>query len=202
MQRHVRWMISGMALVSLLVSASCGTESVAPDVSEEPRPINCPEVAYVGDGAEPEGFDAAGEDYLLGIDVIYPEYEKGARFILLDARPPADFVMHTIVGAISVPYYDVPACAEYLPKDTWIVTFCACPHDESVAAAEYLKAAGFTKVVVMDEGYIEWRMERSYPTTDNPGTAATEDNSADETADTNDATDDASDDTSGSADAG
>ena len=60
MQRHVRWMISGMALVSLLVSASCGTEGVAPDVSEDPRPINCPEVAYVGDGAEPEGFDAAG----------------------------------------------------------------------------------------------------------------------------------------------
>ena len=174
MQRHVRWMIAGAAIAVLLVSAACGTETDTPDV--DPRPINCPgEVTFVGDGPEPVGFDAVGDDHLLGIDVIYPEYEKGARFIILDARPPSDFLMHSIVGAISVPYYDVPTCAPYLPKDTWIITFCACPHDESVQAAEYLKEAGFTKVAVLDEGYIEWRMERGYPTTDNPGTAEADD---------------------------
>ena len=178
MQRRKPWMTAMVAAAALIFSASCGTESDSPDIDDDPRPIVCPEVAYVGDGPEPEGFDAVGDDHLLGIDVIYPEYEKGARFIFVDARPPADFVMHTIEGAISVPYYDVPTCAEYLPKDAWIITFCACPHDESVQAAEYLVEAGFTKVAVLDEGYIEWRLERGYPTTDNPSTAATEDSSS------------------------
>ena len=31
---------------------------------------------------------------------------------------------------------------------------------------EYLTEAGHEKVVVMDEGYIVWRLERGYPTTD------------------------------------
>ena len=161
----------------LVFTAGCGNGTDSPDVDQDPRPINCPEVSYIGDAGEPEGFDAVGEDHLLGIDVIYPEYEKGARFVILDARPPADFNMHTIVGAISVPFYDVPTCAEYLPKDAWIITFCACPHDESVQAAEYLVEAGFDKVAVLDEGYIEWRMERGYPTTDNTEAADASDGS-------------------------
>ena len=132
----------------------------------DPTDSNCPDITYVGNGEEPVGFENAGEDFLLGIDSIYPEYERGAKFILVDARPPADYNLHTIVGAISIPYYDMPMCADTIPKDAWVVTFCACPHDESVAAANYLTEAGHDKVVVMDEGYIVWRLERGYPTTD------------------------------------
>jgi len=175
MQIRERWMISMVTMAALIFSVSCGNQADEPDTGDDQRPINCPDVSYIGDGPEPEGFDGVGDDHLLSIDVIYPEYEKGARFVILDARPPADFNMHTIVGAISVPYYDVPSCVDHLPKDTWIITFCACPHDESVQAAEYLTEAGFTKVAVLDEGYIEWRMERGYPTTDNPQTDAAAD---------------------------
>ena len=53
---------------------------------------------------------------------------SGARSsFLVDARPPADYNLHTIVGAISIPYYDMPACADTIPEDAWVVTFCACP---------------------------------------------------------------------------
>ena len=145
--------------------------SAIQDIDETTTPVDdpretCPDISYVGEGTEPVGFDAAGEDFLLGIDAIYPEYERGAKFILVDARPPADFNLHTIVGAISIPYYDMPDCVDAIPRDAWVVTFCACPHDESVAAAQYLKDAGHEKVVVLDEGYIVWRLERGYPTTD------------------------------------
>ena len=57
------------------------------------------------------------------------------------------------------------ADVDAIPRDS-AVTFCACPHDESVAAAQYLKDAGHEKVVVLDEGYIVRRLERGYPTTD------------------------------------
>ena len=159
--------LSAQEIEDLIVFIRSTEEEVdeTPVVVDDPRET-CPDITYVGDGDAPVGFDVAGDDFLLGIDAIYPEYERGAKFILVDARPPADYNLHTIVGAISIPYYDMPACADTIPEDAWVVTFCACPHDESVAAAEYLTEAGHEKVVVMDEGYIVWRLERGYPTTD------------------------------------
>ncbi len=44
-----------------------------------------------------------------------------------------------------------------LPKDREIVTYCACPHDESsIAAAQIFQEAGFTRVKVLQGGWTEW----------------------------------------------
>lgn len=44
-----------------------------------------------------------------------------------------------------------------LPKDREIVTYCACPRDESsIAAAQILQAAGFKRVRVLQGGWTEW----------------------------------------------
>jgi rhodanese-related sulfurtransferase len=44
-----------------------------------------------------------------------------------------------------------------LPKDQEIVTYCACPADESsISAAETLQEAGFTRVRVLKGGWNEW----------------------------------------------
>ena len=44
-----------------------------------------------------------------------------------------------------------------LPKDREIVTYCACPKDESsIAAAQVLQAGGFTRVKVLQGGWTEW----------------------------------------------
>lgn len=146
-------------MVAVLLGA-CGDEPV-----ENEKPENCPEVLYVGNGAEPASFHAG--ERLLGIDTIYAAYANNEKFIFLDARPPLDFNLHTVVNAMPLPYYEVENCVDYLPKDAWYITFCACPHNESEYAADVLEEAGFTKVKVLDEGYIEWR-NRGYPTTDNP----------------------------------
>lgn len=168
------------AMMLVLGLVSCGGDD---EVSGE-RPAECPEIVYAGQGAEPssfhsggqlcEGSDAiAGSDAsCLGIDVIYPAYEAGEKFVFIDARPPLDYNLHSIVNSISLPYYNVEKCVDYLPKDVWYVTYCACPHNESQYAASVLEDNGFSKVRVLDEGYIEWR-SRGYPTTDNPeGTPA------------------------------
>jgi len=44
-----------------------------------------------------------------------------------------------------------------LPKDREIVTYCACPKDESsIAAAQVLQSGGFTRVRVLQGGWTEW----------------------------------------------
>ncbi|HEX6717483.1 MAG TPA: rhodanese-like domain-containing protein [Pyrinomonadaceae bacterium] len=44
-----------------------------------------------------------------------------------------------------------------LPRDSEIVTYCACPKDESsIAAAQILQASGFTRVRVLQGGWNEW----------------------------------------------
>lgn len=44
-----------------------------------------------------------------------------------------------------------------LPRDREIVTYCACPKDQSsIAAAQILQASGFTRVRVLQGGWQEW----------------------------------------------
>ena len=176
-------------MLSLLVIAltSCGEK--AEENAE--RPAECPEVIYVGDGPEPSSFHSGGQvcessdaiqgsdTSCLGIDVVYPAYAAGEKFILIDARPPLDFNLHSITHSISIPYYDIEKCVDFLPKDAWYVTYCACPHNESQYAAAVLEDNGFSKVHVLDEGYIEWR-DRGYSTTDNPEGTPTEDSQSDD----------------------
>lgn len=45
-----------------------------------------------------------------------------------------------------------------VPKDREVVTYCACPKDESsIAAAQILQASGFTRVRVLQGGWTEWQ---------------------------------------------
>lgn len=44
-----------------------------------------------------------------------------------------------------------------MPRNREIITYCACPKDESsIAAAQILQAAGFTRVKVLQGGWHEW----------------------------------------------
>jgi cytochrome c oxidase cbb3-type subunit 3/ubiquinol-cytochrome c reductase cytochrome c subunit len=153
------------ALLPALLLTVLATACSSPSNGDNTPPPGCPDVSYVGDGAPPTTF--ASSELLLGIDTIWPEYEAGAQFIFADARPTSDFALHTITGAISLPYYDVGDCLADLPMEAWYIFFCGCPHSLSSNAAEQLLAAGFENVKVLDEGYFEWRA-RGYPTTDIP----------------------------------
>lgn len=44
-----------------------------------------------------------------------------------------------------------------LPKNSEIVTYCACPRDQSsITAAQILQESGFTRVRVLQGGWSEW----------------------------------------------
>ncbi len=112
-------------------------------------------------GPEPIGF--AGKGATTPVDVVKAQLDRGARMALLDARAPSDYVAEHIAGAVSVPFYEPDPYFSSLPKDAWLVCYCACPHAESRQLAQKLLSKGFTKVTVLDEGLPVWRA-RKYPT--------------------------------------
>ncbi len=98
----------------------------------------------------------------VSIDALKQEFDRGAKMIIVDARPKQDYDMDHIAGAISMPFFEVEQRYKELPRDTWIVTYCACPRAEAQEAANTLKQKGFKKVKVFYEGYFEW-LSRQYP---------------------------------------
>lgn len=113
-------------------------------------------------GAEPAGFKQAPAT--TPADVIHAQLELGARMAILDARAPSDYVNSHIKGAVSVPFYDPDPYVAALPKNSWLVCYCACPHAESGQLAQKLVTKGFTKVTILDEGLGVWKA-KGYPST-------------------------------------
>jgi cytochrome c oxidase cbb3-type subunit 3/ubiquinol-cytochrome c reductase cytochrome c subunit len=111
-------------------------------------------------GPEPIGFKTYPG--VTDVDVVHAQLKRGARMALLDARAPSDYANEHIAGAVSVPFYDPSPYLKALPKNTWLVSYCACPHAESKTLAQKLLDAGFKKVTVLNEGLGTWKA-RGYP---------------------------------------
>jgi cytochrome c oxidase cbb3-type subunit 3/ubiquinol-cytochrome c reductase cytochrome c subunit len=88
------------------------------------------------------------------------QLDRGARMAVLDARAPSDYLNEHIAGAVSVPFYDPDPYFASLPRDAWLVCYCACPHAESGQLARKLASKGFTKVTVLDEGLGVWKARK------------------------------------------
>ncbi|MBI3941656.1 MAG: rhodanese-like domain-containing protein [Chloroflexi bacterium] len=106
-------------------------------------------------------FPDDGKRY-LNIDLLKKEYDRGADFVLVDARPKPNYNLDHITNAINLPFNEMTDRYKELPKDKWIVAYCACPRSEADYAADILAQKGFTKVKVLYEGYVEWQT-RGYP---------------------------------------
>ena len=122
-----------------------------------PPPIPLGKVVLNPKGPAPIGFRATPD--VTPAAVIKAQLDRHARMAILDARAPSDYLAEHIFGAVSVPFYDPTPYFDKLPRDVWLVCYCACPHAESGQLAEKLKAQGFTKVTVLDEGLGFWRAQ-------------------------------------------
>jgi cytochrome c oxidase cbb3-type subunit 3/ubiquinol-cytochrome c reductase cytochrome c subunit len=84
------------------------------------------------------------------------------RIVLVDARPPSDWIQFHIPGAVSLPYHD-HSQLERIPNDgTWVVAYCACPHHASGEVVDALRRKGYKNTAVLDEGILFWR-DRGFP---------------------------------------
>jgi len=133
----------------------------APDTKIDlpPKPGELKNVVINAKGPDanlPEGAD------FIPVDTVKKEIDRGASLIIVDARAPGDYALMHVAGAISVPFYTVNDYAKEIPKDRYILTYCACPHAASVKARDALRALGYKRVAVLDEGINVWR-DRGYP---------------------------------------
>ena len=132
-------------------------------VAPSARPTAMPVIDEDNVVLNPEGPDPIfTEGRFISAGELKAALDQEASLIIIDARPPSDYLLGHIAGAISVPFYDVESALGFLPEDVWIVAYCACPHAESTAAADALEDNGYTQVKVLDEGYLFW-LEQALP---------------------------------------
>ena len=104
-----------------------------------------------------------------GVEMITAEELKAKiaanqPVMIIDVRSPQGYAASTttIKGAIHFKGRKIKSRLKYaplkdLPKDREIVTYCACPNDESsISAAQVLQASGFKRVRVLQGGWNEW----------------------------------------------
>jgi len=101
------------------------------------------------------------ENYALN-SVTLDELEvmiNDKNVLLIDVRPPDEYGLGHITGAISVPLNELLCCLKDIAKEKEIIAYCRGPFcvlaDEAV---KILSENGY-KVRRLDEGYPEWKMK-------------------------------------------
>ena len=107
------------------------------------------------------------DDRYVSVDTVYAAYKAGAKMIIVDARPQSEWMRAHIKGAVSIPHHE-PARLADIPKDTWVIAYCACPHHLSGIVVDELRKRGHTKSAVLDEGINDWH-RKGYPMVTAPG---------------------------------
>jgi cytochrome c oxidase cbb3-type subunit 3/ubiquinol-cytochrome c reductase cytochrome c subunit len=104
---------------------------------------------------------AIKDDRFVGVDEVDSALEQGRKFVIIDARPVSEWMTTHIATAVSIPHYALTRLVE-IPKDAWVVAYCACPHHLSGVVVDSLRARGYPHAYVLDEGILEWE-RRGYP---------------------------------------
>jgi cytochrome c oxidase cbb3-type subunit 3/ubiquinol-cytochrome c reductase cytochrome c subunit len=152
-------MDDGVCYIRTLKPNTPLVETVAADTGQLSKLIE--EKGVLNPGKPAADFSLKDNRYVPADDV-FAAYSEGRSFIIIDARPQSDFLRSHITGALSIPFYDIDGAVGLLPKDVWIIFYCVCPHALSGRAADKLKAAGYDKVGVLDEGFFFWQ-NKGYP---------------------------------------
>ena len=101
---------------------------------------------------------------MISADELKAKVTSNHPVTIIDVRSSEGYAAAatTIKGAIHFKVRKLKYRLQYpplknVPKDQEIVTYCACPKDQSsIAAAQILQAAGFKRVRVLQGGWQEW----------------------------------------------
>ena len=143
---------------SFLVGVTTQAELLPEPTGKEPLVLN------------PGGKDPAfqpRENRFVPIDQIAVAYKAKRKMIIIDARPPSEWRRVHIKGAVSIPYHDTTRLAD-VPKDVYVLAYCACPHHLSGEVVDALVKLGHPHAYIIDEGINEWH-RRLLPVDAAPG---------------------------------
>ena len=101
---------------------------------------------------------------MISADELKTKVTSNHPVTIIDVRSSEGYAASstTIKGALHFKVRKLKSRLTYppfkdLPKDREIVTYCACPKDQSsIAAAQILQTAGFKRVKVLQGGWQEW----------------------------------------------
>ena len=101
---------------------------------------------------------------MISADELKTKVTSNHPVTIIDVRSSEGYAASstTVKGALHFKLRKLKSRLSYspfkdLPKDREIVTYCACPKDQSsIAAAQILQAGGFKRVRVLQGGWQEW----------------------------------------------
>jgi mono/diheme cytochrome c family protein/rhodanese-related sulfurtransferase len=166
---YIRAFSNGGAPPIVLMPAPTGKEPIVVNPGGKP-PRFSPRADPCPPG--PPGAPACKPDpRFVPVDQVAAAFAARQRMVIIDARPPSEWMRVHIAGAVSIPYHDLTRLAE-VPKDgTWIIAYCACPHHLSGIVVDELRKRGYAHAMVLDEGINEWH-RRGLPVTAAEGVPA------------------------------
>jgi rhodanese-related sulfurtransferase len=108
--------------------------------------------------------NAAPAVEMISADELKAKVTANHPVTIIDVRSSEGYASSstTVKGAIHIKLRKLKSRLIYPPfkdlsKDREIVTYCACPKDQSsISAAQILQAAGFKRVRVLQGGWQEW----------------------------------------------
>ena len=143
-----------VAFVRGFEKSAQGIDLLPPPTGHEPLVLN------------PHGRDPVftiREGRFVGVDEVAKALAARRRMIVIDARPPSDWMRVHVRGAVSIPYHDLERLVE-VPDDVWAIAYCACPHHLSGEVVDALLKRGHQRALILDEGINEWH-RRGFPVT-------------------------------------
>ena len=101
---------------------------------------------------------------MISAEELKAKLSSNQPITIIDVRSSEGYAnsTNTVKGAIHFKLRRLKARLAFpplkdLPKDREIITYCACPADESsIAAAQILQTSGFKRVRVLQGGWREW----------------------------------------------
>jgi rhodanese-related sulfurtransferase/mono/diheme cytochrome c family protein len=129
------------------------------DANRLPAPTGREPLFAYPHGKAPEF--AIKADRFIGVEQVAHALEQHRKLVIVDARPESEWMTTHIMSAVSIPYYQMKRLDE-IPKDAWVIAYCACPHHLSGVVVDSLRARGRPHAYILDEGILEWE-RRGYP---------------------------------------
>jgi mono/diheme cytochrome c family protein/rhodanese-related sulfurtransferase len=131
-------------------------------VKRDPVPAPDPSTPVVMNPKGKAPTFALRDDRFVPAAQVAAAMKKKQRMVIIDARPPSDWLRERIPGSISVPHYDTTSL-DRVPNDgTWVIAYCACPHHASGVVVDELRRRGYKNTAVLDEGVLFWAKQK-YP---------------------------------------
>jgi len=120
------------------------------------RPLNMAAIEATNRGVRDDAWamlTTAPEVAEIGIDELAG---RPASAVVLDVREPEEFAAGHVPGAINLPQADLATRRDDLPRDAPLLLVCQGGY-RSLRAAQFLKQAGFDRVVSVRGGTEAWR---------------------------------------------